>query len=102
MRGRTEAEVMEEARGVDGACNASGVIRAMARATEDIWSLARARGLGTDWVNSHPALTLYVNKVMELNNFDWERLELARRYRPSAVDELVDAVAAGKEFEDVS
>lgn len=99
---KTEHQVMEEARGVEGACNASGVIRAMARATEDIWALARARGHGTDWVNCHPALTLYVNKVMELNCFDWDRLERARRFWPHAVDELADAVAQGKDGEDVT
>jgi hypothetical protein len=62
-----EKQLMIEAWRVQDACNASGVARSMVRATEVLWQLARAGSHGTEWVNRHPVMTLYVSKLASLN-----------------------------------
>ena len=64
------------------AVNASGVARSMVRATEVLWQLARAGGHGTEWINRHPVMTLYVSKLASLNGLaerEQEAFELAAR-----------------------
>ena len=62
-----EKQLMIEAWRAQDACNASGVARSMVRATETLWHLARAGGHGTEWVNRHPVMTLYLSKLASLN-----------------------------------
>ena len=43
-----------------GACNLSGLAHALSKAMELIWEEAREQGQGTDYVNSHPIVRLYM------------------------------------------
>lgn len=56
-----------EAEQVQDACNLSGVARSLAEATTWIWAEANAFGQGTDYVNSHPVVTLFLCKMLALN-----------------------------------
>lgn len=49
------------------ACNSSGLIRSLARATEAIWEEARQAGKGTDYVNCHPIIVLYLEQLAHLS-----------------------------------
>jgi hypothetical protein len=51
---------------VQDACNLSGVVRSWAEYMETIWAEARAKGLGTDYVNTHPVNVLFASKVASL------------------------------------
>jgi len=49
------------------ACNASGLIHSLADVTERIWKEARIKGEGTDFVNTHPIVVLYVTQLAHLS-----------------------------------
>ena len=57
----------EKAMTSQNACNASGLIHAMVEVTEKIWVEARLLGKGTEYVNSHPILRLYIEQLQHLN-----------------------------------
>lgn len=90
---RSEQQLMDEARGASGACNASGLVHSLSRAMTDLWAIANDRGLGTDWVNRHPVVILYLEQINYLAGFSDDASVAARDYRPSAVTELGDAVS---------
>lgn len=66
---KTIQEVAKEAIQVQDACNLSGVVHSFSRAMETIWSEARLQNHGTEWVNTHPIVTLYIDKLASLNNY---------------------------------
>ena len=60
--------VYEEALQVQDACNLSGVAHALSRAlTVVIWPEVREQGGGTEQVNTHPAVVLYVAQLVFLS-----------------------------------
>lgn len=53
---------------VQNAVNLSGVIHTLDQIVTDvIWSEARRLGKGTEFVNSHPIITLFLHKLASLN-----------------------------------
>jgi hypothetical protein len=71
---------------VQNACNASGVIHTLAeQVLLVVWEHARERGRGTDYVNTHPIVTLFLYKLTALNsgeclcNYTSIRYEIAKR-----------------------
>jgi hypothetical protein len=55
---------------VQTACNASGVINSLSRLMPAIWDEARQSGQGTDYVNRHPIVILYLNQLVWLATAD--------------------------------
>jgi len=49
------------------ACNLSGLAKSLAKVTTLIWAEARAQNEGTDWVNKHPIVVLYVSQMAMLS-----------------------------------
>lgn len=49
------------------ACNSSGLIKHLAGALDHIWEEARAKGQGTDYVNKHPIVVLYLEQLCHLS-----------------------------------
>ncbi len=45
------------------AVNASGLIHSLSALVTRIWDDARAQGKGTDYVNNHPLIRLYVEQL---------------------------------------
>lgn len=90
---------MAEAHHINGAVNVSGLVKALDRVlSEDIWPMARERGHGTEWVNRHPAVILFLEKINDLSEFTYSRADRARAYKPpTAVTELDDAVSLLRE-----
>ena len=53
---------------VQNACNLSGVVSSFNEVFERIWKEARALGLGTEYVNTHPICVLYADKIQSLTS----------------------------------
>jgi hypothetical protein len=49
------------------ACNLSGIVKSLADDIDEIWKEARAKGEGTDYVNQHPVVRLYIEQMVHLN-----------------------------------
>lgn len=56
----------EKALNVLNACNLSGVAHSLAQVAPKIWAEARKQNEGTDWVNRHPIVVLYVSQMAAL------------------------------------
>ena len=55
------------------ACNLSGVLASFHEiVSEVIWTEARKLGKGTDYVNTHPIVTLLLHKLCDLNGGSFE------------------------------
>lgn len=52
---------------VQNAVNLSGVVRSFAEATQAVWDEAHKNGKGTEWVNTHPIVLLFVDKLADLS-----------------------------------
>ena len=49
-----------------GGCNLSGLVHDLSRTISKIWDEAHEKGHGTDWVNEHPIVKLYVEQMAHL------------------------------------
>ena len=49
------------------ACNLSGLAHSLATLTSRIWGEANQRKQGTEWVNRHPLIRLYLEQMVFLN-----------------------------------
>jgi hypothetical protein len=55
------------------ACNLSGVLASFKEIVHEvIWPEARRLGKGTEWVNTHPIVTLFLSKLWSLNRGYYE------------------------------
>jgi hypothetical protein len=60
-------EAAKEAILVQDACNLSGVVYAFDAVVDILWTEARRRGKGTDWVNTHAISKLFCDKMADLS-----------------------------------
>ena len=63
---RTLKEHAKDALNVQNACNLSGVVHSFDKVVTDLWEEANRIGKGTDWVNTHPIVQAYVDKLASL------------------------------------
>ncbi len=91
--GRTIQELAKESLDVQNACNASGVVHAMSRMMTDLWEIAREKGKGTDWVNQHPIVIVYLDKLASLADCQEYNSKVFK-----AFDQVSD-LAEGKEIQ---
>jgi len=63
---RTIAQHALDALKVQDACNLSGVVHSLDTVVTDLWEEANRIGQGTDWVNTHPIVKAYVDKLASL------------------------------------
>ena len=63
----TYKEAARDAITVQDAVNLSGVAHAFSAAVSAVWDEAHRTGKGTDWVNTHPIVTLFLSKLTDLN-----------------------------------
>ena len=53
---------------VQDACNLSGVVNSFAtEVMPALWEESRKRNEGTAWINHHPIVTLFIDKLASLN-----------------------------------
>jgi hypothetical protein len=62
----TIAEHAYEALAVQNACNLSGVVKSLDHIMSDLWKEAQRGDHGTDWVNTHPIVVAFVDKLASL------------------------------------
>ena len=55
------------------ACNLSGLVHSLSQAMGLIWEEATEQGKGTDYVNSHPIVRLYVEQMSFLCRADYSK-----------------------------
>jgi hypothetical protein len=87
----TYQELAQQALDVQDACNLSGVVHSFAKAMDVLWAEARERNKGTAWINQHPIVSLFLDKLASLNGSQYNSSVVFR-----AFDE-VRHIAAGKE-----
>jgi hypothetical protein len=69
----TIQQLAQQAIDVQDACNLSGVVHSFSRAMEVLWAEARANNHGTDWINTHPIVTLFIDKLSHLNGCQYDK-----------------------------
>lgn len=87
----TYDETARTAIAVQDAVNLSGVAHSFAEAVSAIWDEAHRQGKGTEWVNTHPVVTLFLDKLADLNKVWLQCPEIGRAY------DQVRKIAAGGE-----
>ena len=64
----TYQQLAQQTLDVQDACNLSGVVHSFSRAMDVLWAEARdGEGRGTEWINTHPIVTLFIDKLASLN-----------------------------------
>ena len=61
-----EQDLWQEAVDIQNACNLSGLIHSLPAVADAVWAEAREQGEGTAYVNSHPVLRLWLDKMCDL------------------------------------
>lgn len=56
----------QDALDVQDACTLSGVVKSLAGHMDAIWAEVRAEGKGTDEVNSHPVVIMFLAQMLHL------------------------------------
>jgi hypothetical protein len=68
----TLREAAQTAIDIQDACNLSGVLRTFDSVVSDvIWPEARRLGQGTDYVNRHPIVRVFLAKLADLNGLEY-------------------------------
>lgn len=66
----TYKDAAQTALDAHGAVNLSGVVLDFARVVRALWGEANLRGRGTEWVNTHPIVVLFVSKLASLSGYE--------------------------------
>lgn len=69
----TYKELAQQSLDIQDASNLSGVVHAMALE-------ARERGHGTGWINQHPIVTLFIDKLAHLNRSQADNPAVSKAY----------------------
>jgi len=73
----------EDAFLVQSGCNASGIVRSLDIMMAKLWEEAHHREKGTDWINGHPLVTLYLAQLCHLNHVGWASV---MKYQEAYID----------------
>jgi hypothetical protein len=66
----TMQQAAQTALDVQNACNLSGVLASFKEIVHEVlWPEARRLGHGTEWVNSHAIVALFLSKLTDLNGY---------------------------------
>lgn len=77
------SNIYQNALDAQSACNLSGIVKQLARDMDQIWEEARAKGEGTDYVNQHPVVRLYIEQMVHLNKSGWFNANGPDTYTPA-------------------
>jgi hypothetical protein len=81
------------------ACNISGLVHTLSETISRIWNEAHRDGKGTDWVNNHPIVRMYVEQFQHLCRAEYYEAykvceEAAQKGAPDAREENRDSAQA--------
>jgi len=62
--------IYQTALDVQDACNLSGVVHSFSQVITEVWKEAREKGQGTAYVNSHPVVLLFIDKLASLSGYN--------------------------------
>ena len=75
---------------IQNGCNLSGIANALNQALQEaLWPEARRIGEGMQWVNRHPIVSLFLDKLCDLNAYGYTQDAFAKAY--DAVEQLAIA-----------
>jgi hypothetical protein len=95
MAAPTLPQVARTALDVQGAVNLSGVLHSLDQiVTNVLWPEARRLDKGTEFVNSHPIITLFLHKLVSLNGAECFCSECIAHYSRTntAVQKMAESV----------
>ena len=81
----TYQQLAQQSLDIQDACNLSGVVHAFSRAMETL--RAHPDCTGTDWINTHPIVTLFIDKLASLNRTQQDLDAVSKAY--TAVHEII-------------
>ena len=61
------SNIYQNALDSQNAPNLGALVKTLATDIDEIWKEAREQGLGTDYVNEHPVIRLYLEQMVFLN-----------------------------------
>ena len=73
------------------ACNLSGLVKSMASHMDEIWAEAREQGKGTEYVNTHPAVVLFVTQLSHLSGCGMADMEAYSKADAAVQEALRDS-----------
>ena len=82
---------------VQQACNLGGVANAFQKAVMSVWEEAHRIGKGTDWVNRHPIIRLFLEQMAWLNCVSITDRNTKRDYFKCY--DICEKIAKGEEVE---
>jgi len=65
---RTIQQLAQLAIDVQNACNLSGVAHSFSKVVSELWEHAHEQKKGTDWVNKHPIVQAFADKLASLSH----------------------------------
>lgn len=71
---------------VQDAVNLSGVVHTFAEVMSVLSDYAFENNLGTEWKNTHPIVTLFIDKLADLNRFPHDGAEMMEKYHQAYVE----------------
>ena len=75
---------------IQNACNLSGIVASFDQVLQEaLWPEARRIGEATQWVNQHPIVSLFLDKLCDLNAYGYTQAAFAKAY--DAVEQLAIA-----------
>jgi hypothetical protein len=80
QQGLTYQQLAQQALDIQDASNLSGVAHAFSRGVRILSDEARKRGEGTEWVNEHPIVSLFLDKLASLNHIQNDPLRVCLAY----------------------
>jgi hypothetical protein len=64
-------DAAQMALGIQNGVNVSGLVHSFSQVMTTIWAEAHKEGKGTDWVNRHPVVVLFADKIKSLAGDDF-------------------------------
>mgnify|MGYP001598560898 FL=1 len=62
------------------ACNSSGLIHDFPKVVDEIWAEARELNEGTEYVNSHPLIVIFADKLLQLAKVNAGSIDITEAY----------------------
>lgn len=91
---KTLQQAAQEALDVQDACNLSGVLHSLDTIVREVlWPEATRLGVGTRWINHHPIVSMFLDKLESLNGIQ----VISHNSTLEAAISAVEGLASGAE-----
>lgn len=97
MADRSLQQAAQTALEAQNAVNLSGVLHSLDEIIEVLWAEARKQRKGTEYVNTHPIVTLFLHKLSSLNGCECFCSQCTASYSRATAE--VEKIATGLNYE---